>query len=161
MLWILTLKPVTVWGTGLTLSFQELIQLLSNLIYKKIPWKGLFFKKKATISIKMPLCAMFLHMFLALFIPKYRKIPLFGLYSEWGLLCRGRSLYSGEKNSICNLLNLLFFLFSSIKHVLRHFSRRPRCKICSKLTTKTPSIRKINDKAKNKDTADAVLPLYC
>ena len=37
-------------------------------------------------------------------------------------------------NRVCNLLNLLFFLFSSIKHGFRHRFRAR----CSKLTIKTP-----------------------
>ena len=41
---------------------------------------------------------------------------------------------------VCNLLGLLFFLFSSKKHVFWHFSRRGRCEICStiNLKIKTP-----------------------
>ena len=65
--------------------------------------------------------------------------PIFGgLYTReeergWGLLI-------GRKNtSICNLLNLLLsFLFSSVKLAFRNTSRRTRCELCSKLTTKTP-----------------------
>ena len=73
-----------------------------------------------------------------------QRTDLMGLYSGGGLIF-------GRKNtSICNLLNLLFFLFSSIKHVFRHFSRRARCEICSKLTIMTPEYVKLTIKLKIK-----------
>ena len=62
-----------------------------------------------------------------------------GLY-----LGRGEAYIREENHSICNLLNLLlFFLFSSKKLVFSHISRRARCKICSKLTIKTPEYIKL------------------
>ena len=76
----------------------------------------------------------------------YRKIPLrcpehiygqrtVGLYSgRWG----GGAYIREENHFNCNLLNLLFFLISSIKTYFGIFSRRSRSEICSKLTIKTP-----------------------
>ena len=54
----------------------------------------------------------------------------------WGLIF-------GRKNtSICNLLNLLLlFLFSSIKLIFWHISRRVRCEIMFQVTKKTPDER--------------------
>ena len=102
----------------------------------------------------------------------YRKIPLIrpgriygqrtnlmGLYSG-GLYPRGL-IFGRKKTSIWNLLNLLFFLFSSIKHVFRHFSRRARCKICSKLTIKIPEYVKLMIKLKIKTPLTSFWPLYC
>ena len=56
---------------------------------------------------------------------------------------RGRGLIFGRKNtSICNLLNLLLlFLFSSIKLIFWHISRRVRCEIMFQVTKKTPDER--------------------
>ena len=64
---------------------------------------------------------------------------------------RGGGVFLRENISICNPLNLLFFLFLSIKLVFRHFSCRGGCEMCSWLT------RKVNDKVNNKDTIDVVL----
>ena len=60
-------------------------------------------------------------------------------------------------NSICNLLNLLFFIFSSIKHVFRNFFTS--CKMWSmfKVNNKDTRIRKVGDNVKNKNTIDVVL----
>ena len=72
---------------------------------------------------------------------------------------RAGELIFGRKNtSICNFLNLLFFLFSSIKHVLWHFSRRARqFNNKDKVNNKDTRIGKVNDKIWNKDTVDVVL----
>ena len=61
--------------------------------------------------------------------------------------------------SISSLLNLLFFLFSSMKHVFRHFSCRARCETCSKL--KTPEYTKLTIKLKIKTPLTSFWPLYC
>ena len=62
--------------------------------------------------------------------------------------------------STCNLLNLLFFLFSSIKYVFWDFSRRTRCEICSKFTIRTPENLKLIIKLKLKTPLTSVCPLY-
>ena len=109
-----------------------------------------------------------------LFFPKiYRKIPLtrpgriYGQNSNlkfdgpifrWG---RGRLILGRKKTSIYNLLNLFFFLFSSIKHVFRHFSRRATCEICSKLTIKTAEYVMLTIKLKIKTPLTSFWPLYC
>ena len=62
--------------------------------------------------------------------------------------------------STCNLLNLLFFLFSSIKYVFWDFSRRTRCEICSKFTIRTPENLKLIIKLKLKTPLTSVWPLY-
>ena len=73
-------------------------------------------------------------------------------YIQRDLYLEERRGYFWEKNtSICNPLNLLFFLFLSIKLVFRHLSCRGSCEMCSWL------ISKVNDKVNNKDTIDAVL----
>ena len=108
----------------------------------------------------------------------YRKIPLirpgciYGQRTNFdgpifvggggGLIYgRGRLIFGRKNTSICDLLNLLFFLFSSIKHVFRHFSRRARCEICSKLTIKTPEYVKLKIKLKIKTPLTSFWPLYC
>ena len=91
----------------------------------------------------------------------YRKIPLtrlghiYGqgtnlmslyltrrLYTWWGLIF-GRKI-----TSICNPLNLLFFLF--FQHTVRISAFFTSCKLWNMF--------KVNDKVKNKDTVDVVLP---
>ena len=80
----------------------------------------------------------------------YRKIPLIcpgriyrqrtnltGLFSGRRAYIRGGLIFGRKYTSICNLLNIIFFLSSSIKHVTRHFLRRARFEVCSKLTIKT------------------------
>ena len=63
----------------------------------------------------------------------------------WG---NGGLIFERKNTSICNLLNLLFFLFFQCKaRILAFFTS---CKMWKKL-------RKVNDKVKNKDTADIVL----
>ena len=54
--------------------------------------------------------------------------PIFG-----GLIYRGGLTFGRKKTSICNLLNLPFFLFFTIKQSFWHFSRHARFEICSKL----------------------------
>ena len=60
--------------------------------------------------------------------------PIFG---GWGVVgrayIRGWLIFGKKSTSIFNLLNLLFLLYSSIKHVFRHFSRSAGCEICPKL----------------------------
>ena len=74
----------------------------------------------------------------------------------------GGGIIFGRKNtSICNMLKLLFFLFSSIKHIFRRFSRRARCEIYSKLTVKTPEYVKLMVKSKIKTSLMSFWPLYC
>ena len=77
---------------------------------------------------------------------------LMGLYSG-GLY--GGAYIREEKHF--NLQSVkLAFLFLQYKARISAFSRRGRCEICSKLTIDT-SIRKVNDKVKNKDTIDIIL----
>ena len=63
-----------------------------------------------------------------------QRKSLMALYSGWGRRCLiygGGGLIFGRKNaSICNLLNLFFFLFSCTKHVFWHLSHRVICEIC-------------------------------
>ena len=60
-------------------------------------------------------------------------------------------LILGRKyTSIYNLLNLLFLLFSSIKHVFWNFSRREKGEICSNLIAKTTEYVKLTIKLKIK-----------
>ena len=81
------------------------------------------------------------------------------IYGEGG---GGGGIIFGRKNtSICNMLKLLFFLFSSIKHIFRRFSRRARCEIYSKLTVKTPEYVKLMVKSKIKTSLMSFWPLYC
>ena len=83
---------------------------------------------------------------------------------EWGgaYILRGGGIIFGRKNtSIYNMLKLLFFLFSSIKHIFRRFSRRARCEIYSKLTVKTPEYVKLMIKSKIKTSLMSFWPLYC
>ena len=90
------------------------------------------------------------------------KKNLMGLYSEGGAYIQGGGLIFGGKNtSICNLLNFLFFLFSSIKHVFWHFERPARFEVCSKLTIKTPEYVKLTIKLKIKTPLTSFWPLYC
>ena len=79
--------------------------------------------------------------------------PIFG---------KGGGLIFGKKNtSICNLLNLLFILFFSMKHVFRHFLGRARFEICLKLTIKTPEYVKLTIKLKIKTPLTSFWRLYC
>ena len=56
-----------------------------------------------------------------------QKKNLMGLYSRWGRGAGGGVLIFGRKNtSISNLLNLLFFLFSSVKNVFLEYIREER-----------------------------------
>ena len=50
--------------------------------------------------------------------------PIFG--GVGGGLIYGGLIFGRKSTSIYNMLNLLFFLYSSIKHVPRHFSHRAR-----------------------------------
>ena len=108
-------------------------------------------------------------------IYKYRKIPLIppgraygqranlmGLYSgEGGGLYTGGLIFGRKNTSIFILLNLLFFLFPGIKHVFRHFPRRAKCEICSKLTVKTSEYVKLTIKLKIMTPLTSFWPLYC
>ena len=105
----------------------------------------------------------------------YRKIPLIrsrrteDKFDEpifRGLIYEGRAgggggglIFGRKNNSICNFLKLLFFLFSSIKHVLRHFPRRARREICPKLTIKTPEYVKLTIKFEVKTLLTSFSPL--
>ena len=88
-----------------------------------------------------------------------------GVYTKkrqlsWAYIWRGLytgDLYSGGKNFICNLLNLVFFLFCIKKQVSRYFSRHAKMWNMFKVNHKDTRIRKVNDKVKNKDTVDVVL----
>ena len=73
----------------------------------------------------------------------------------------GELIFGRKDTSICNLLNLLFLLFPSIKHILWHFSCRAKCEICSKLTIKTPEYVKLTIKLKTKTSLMLFWPLYC
>ena len=73
------------------------------------------------------------------------------------------SLYKGGAyiwEEICNLLNIIFFLSSSIKHVTRHFLRRARFEVCSKLTIKTLEYVYVTIKFKIKTALTSFWPLY-
>ena len=73
-----------------------------------------------------------------------------------GLICGG--LIFGRKNtSICNLLNLLFFLFFQYKARITAFFTSCKMWNTIKVNNKETKIRKVNDKIKNKDTVDVVL----
>ena len=97
----------------------------------------------------------------------YQKIPLICPGDMYGQRINLMGLYLGglilvrKKTSICNLLNLFFFLFSSIKHIFRHLSRHARCKIGSKLTIKIPEYVKLRIKLKIKTPLTSFWPLYC
>ena len=73
----------------------------------------------------------------------------------------GRIIFGRKNTSICNMLKLLFFLFSSIKHIFRRFSRRARCEIYSKLTVKTPEYVMLIIKSKIKTSLMSFWSLYC
>ena len=99
----------------------------------------------------------------------FRKRPLSKLLTENCIMEEVRSpngrAYTWEEQhfnlQICNLLNLLFFLFFlSIKPVFRHFSRRARCEIRSKLTIKTPEYVKLTIKLEIKTLLLSLWPLY-
>ena len=88
-----------------------------------------------------------------IYTDKWTKDKFDGSIFGWGGLYSGRLILGRKNTSNCNLLNLLFSLFSSIKHVFWHFLHRTRCEICCKLTIKTLEYLKVNDKVKNKDTS--------
>ena len=81
------------------------------------------------------------------------------------VLCQRNGIYSRggyirkENTSICNLLNLLCFLFLLYKARISAFCTP--CKTWNinmfKVNNKETRIRKVNDKVKNKDTVDVVL----
>ena len=72
----------------------------------------------------------------------------------------GGLIFGRKKISICNLLNLIIFLSSSIKHVFFDFSRRGRCETCSKLTIKIPEYLKLTIKLKIKTPLTSFWPLH-
>ena len=79
----------------------------------------------------------------------------------WGGALIHMGLMGRKNTSISNLLNLIFFLFSSIKRVFLHFSRHARCEISSKLTIKTPEYVNLRIKLKIKAPFTLFWPLYC
>ena len=74
-----------------------------------------------------------------------------------GTYIHGGIIFERENTSICNLLNLLFFVFWCLKHIFQYFSPRARCEILSKLTITKPEYIKLTIKLRNKDTIDVVL----
>ena len=93
---------------------------------------------------------------------KYCKIPLIRSECIYGQRTNLMGLFSGvlifrrKNNSICNLLNLLFFFFHYKTRILAFFTS---CKMWNmfKVNNKGTRIRKVNDKVKNKDTIEVVL----
>ena len=82
-------------------------------------------------------------------------------YGHYPELITARGFLFGRKStSICNLLNLLSFLFFSINHVFWHFSRFARHEICSKLAIETPEYVKLTIKLKIKTQLTSLWPFY-
>ena len=87
--------------------------------------------------------------------------PIFYYFPRFWLLYYthySEGLYTRQENtSICNLLNLLFFLYFQCKsHTSAFFTS---CKMWNMFNVnhKDTRIRKVNDKVKNKDIVDVVL----
>ena len=122
------------------------------------------------------------HFFLTLFQVNYCKIPLIHpgrIYRQrinfMDLYLRGLiygwPIFARKNTSIWNLLNVLDFLFSSIKHVFLNFFTWKSVQIrkikifryekYSQLTIKTPEYKKLTIKLKINTLLTSCWSLYC
>ena len=120
--------------------------------YCPLNWK--LFRKKF-----VKLCVIFVFFLSNLLIQNEIGMPLDPVNTPWEYIPDKLGVQRTNlmdlflmNTSTCNLLNLLFFLFSSIKYVFWDFSRRTRCEIC--VHNKDTRKPKVNNKVKTKDTVD-------